>query len=271
MSKNPLSKALRDMREAADLSGAEAARRAGLSQSKISRAETGRFMLSESDLLALCRVCGAPPEVREELVEMTRQFAAKNTSARTVLQRGGWWMQERIGRLETASQRVRSFAPGAIIGLLQSKGYIASLYGDSLPPDDLARAVQARIERQKILASDREFVLVMAEGALRWCMGSPTIMIAQLEHIAELTHRKNVRIGIIAQATPATVPAMHTFTIFDDTAVLIGTWAQTAIISDAENVAEYVGYWSELEPLASWDEDARAVINRVLLDYRMMA
>lgn len=267
---NPLSAALRAMREAAGLSGAEAARRAGISQPKVSRAETGRFLLKEPDLLALCQACGASPQTRAELVEMTQRFAASTTAARTVLQRGGWWMQERIGRLEEASQQIRSFAPGTVIGLLQSPAYIAALYGDSLGPDELTRAVQARLDRQAILSTERDFVLVMAEGALRWNMGGPAVMLEQLEQLAAATHRPNIRIGIIAQTTPATVPAMHTFTVYDATAVLIGTWAQTAIVTDPGNITEYEAYLAELEPLASWDNDARTVITRVADDYRRM-
>jgi transcriptional regulator with XRE-family HTH domain len=267
---NPLSAELRRLREAAGLSGAEAARRTNLSQSKISRAETGKFRLKESEVVALCELYGAPAEKRQELVEMTRQLAESTTAARAVLQRGTWWMQERIGKLETAAQRVRSFSPGTIIGLVQSPAYIAALYGDSLSPQDLDRAVKARLARQHVLQSDRDFTLLMAEGALRWNMGGAHIMVEQLDHLAEISRRANVRIGIISQTTPVTVPALHTYTIYDSTAVLIGTWAATAIITDQRSVADYESYWDELKPFASWDADARAIIERVATDYRRM-
>ncbi|MGI5330972.1 helix-turn-helix domain-containing protein [Actinomadura nitritigenes] len=267
---NPLSDALRTLRRASGLSGIEAARRAGLSQSKISRAETGRFLLSEDDLEALCRVYGAPAEERRQLLEMTRELKASTTSARTVLQRGGWWMQERIGRMESTARRIRSFSPGAVFGLVQSPAYIEALYGDSLAPDDLARTVQARLGRQRILDTDREFTFVMAEGALRWCMGGPAVMAAQLDHLAEISHRPNIHIGIITWTTPATVPGLHPFTLYDSQAVLLGTWNATAIITDQRNIADYEAYWDELQPLISWGDDARAAIARAAQDYRQL-
>ncbi|MGC4959731.1 helix-turn-helix domain-containing protein [Actinomadura citrea] len=271
MTANPLSAQLRELREAARLSGAEAARRTGLSQSKVSRAETGKFLLKESELRALCELYGVPPDRIQELVAMRQELAQNSTSARAVLQRGTWWMQERIGRMETASQRIRSFAPAAVIGLLQSPAYIAALYGDSLSPDEIGKAVDARIKRQHILNSDREFVFLMAEGALRWNMGGAHTMVEQLEYLAEASTRPNVRIGVIPQTTATTVPALHTYTLYDSTAVLIGTWTATATITDPRDVQDYEDYWSELEPFASWGDEARAVMHQVAEDYRAMS
>ncbi|MFI0487542.1 helix-turn-helix domain-containing protein [Actinomadura sp. 9N215] len=267
---NPLSDALRNLRRASGLSGAEAARRADLSQSKVSRAETGRFLLAEDDLRALCRVYNASADERRQLLEMTRELKQSTTAARTVLQRGGWWMQERIGRMEATARHIRSFSPGAIFGLVQSPAYVEALFGDSLSPDDLARTVQARLDRQRILDTDREFTFVMAEGALRWCMGGPAVMAHQLDHLIEVSWRDNVRIGVITWTTPATVPGLHPFTLYDAQAVLLGTWNATAIITDHRNITDYEAYWDELQPIVSWNDDARAAIGRASREYRQL-
>ncbi|MGH3850208.1 MAG: helix-turn-helix domain-containing protein, partial [Pseudonocardiaceae bacterium] len=112
---------LRQLRTQAGLSGAEAARRAGLSQSKLSRAETGSFLPTGDDVEALCRVYRASSKTQRELLDMTRELRESTTSARVVLQRGGWWMQQRIGKLEMAASRIRNFAPAAVVGLLQTE------------------------------------------------------------------------------------------------------------------------------------------------------
>ncbi|MGH3871335.1 MAG: Scr1 family TA system antitoxin-like transcriptional regulator [Pseudonocardiaceae bacterium] len=39
----------------------------------------------------------------------------------------------------------------------------------------------ARGERQRLLDTDRKFVLVTTEGALHWHVGSPAVMIAQVQ------------------------------------------------------------------------------------------
>jgi len=268
---NPLSTTLRQLRQDAGISGSEAARRAGLSQSKVSRAETGVFLPNEEEVKALCRVYGAPAEVRRHLIQMTRDLHSGQTPARAVLQRGGWWMQERIGRLEAAATTIRTFTPAVIIGLVQSRAYVRALFGDFLPQEDLERTVDARLARQRVLDSDRQFVFVMAEGALRWHMGSPAVMAEQLEHLIEVSHRDNIQLGIIPWTTPAQVAVTNGFTIYDSRAVLVGTQTGTAIITDRRSVDDYEAHWGELSPLVSWDDEARSVINRVAEDYRTIA
>ena len=265
---NPLSATLRQLRVQAGLSGAEAARQAGLSQSKVSRAETGRFLPTENDVTALCRVYRASPETRRELLDLTRELHESSTSARVVLQRGGWWMQQRIGKLEIAASRIRNFAPAAVVGLLQTESYVDALLGDSLAGEDRHRMISSRLTRQRILDTDREFTLVMAEGALRWNMGGAEVMVEQLEHLAQESRRQNVRLGIIEWTTPATVPALHGFTIYDSRAVLLGTQTATAIVTDRQDVQGYEEHWAELEPIVSYDEAARAAVERVANDYR---
>jgi transcriptional regulator with XRE-family HTH domain len=265
---NPLSSQLRRLRMNAGLSGAEAARRSGLTQSKISRAETGLFLPTVAEIEALCRIYGATPDDRQDLVDMTRELKEGTTPARVILQRGGWWMQERIGRLEASATKIRTFAPSVIVGLLQSPAYIEALFGDSLAPEERERTMQARIARQQILDSERQFVFLMAEGALRWNMGGAAVMADQLDHLAQAVRRPNVRLGIITWTTTARIPAINGFTLYDSRAVLLGTHAATAITTDELNVQDYEACWAELEPLASWDDDALEAITRTAADYR---
>ena len=270
-SPNPLSQQLRALRRDAGLSGAEAARRAGITQSKVSRAETGVFLPTEDDVKKLCRVYGAQPDVQRQLLEMTRDLREGSTPARIILQRGGWWMQQRIGKLETAAAQIRTFTPAVIVGLLQTRAYASALFGDSLAPEDLDRTVSARLDRQRALATGRQFTFLMAEGALRWNMGGAHVMAEQLDHLIEVSHLANVKIGVIPWTTPANVPALHGFTIYDSRAVLLGTQTATAIITDRHNVADYEAHWNELEPLADWGDAARSVITQAAETYRSIA
>lgn len=265
---NPLSTMLRQLRTEAGLSGAEAARRAGLSQSKVSRAETGTFLPTEDDVEALCQVYRAAPDVRRRLLDMTHNVRERSTSARVVLQRGGWWMQQRIGKLETSASRIRNFVPAVVVGLLQTESYIDALLGESLAGENRRRMISSRIQRQRILDTDREFMLVMAEGALRWNMGGAAVIVEQLDRLIKESRRPNVRLGIIEWSTPATVPALHGFMIYDSRAVLLGTQTATAIVTDRQDVSDYESHWAELEPIVSYDDAARAAIERVAADYR---
>lgn len=264
----PLSRELRRLRDVAGMSGPETARRTGLSQSKISRVETGKFAPTPETVTALCKAYNATADVRRQLVTQARELSAENMPARTVLQRGSWSMQHRIGRLEAAAEHVTEISPSIVVGLVQTRPYIEALFGDSLPDEERERTVQARLDRQAILDTDRAFTIVHTEGALRWRMGNGQIMADQIDHLIEVSHRPNVAMGVIPWTTPVTVPLLHPVSMYDQRACLIGTHAATAVVTDARLVADYHSHWDEVRPLVSWDEDARNHLRRIAEDYR---
>jgi transcriptional regulator with XRE-family HTH domain len=265
---NPLSAQLRYLRKQADLSGAEAAKRAGMSAAKISRVETGTFMPTVEQVLTLCRVYKAPADVRRELVQMIRELREATTSARVTLQRGGWQMQERIGRIESASALLRSFSSDTVIGLLQTEPYIRAMTESFVTGEDLDRIVTARLDRQRVLDTDRQFRLVMSEGALRWNMGGTTLMLEQLAHLTEVSRHENVQLGIIPWTTETRMPGAHAFHLYDSNAVIVGTMTATAIMTNGRDVADFEKVFSQLESVASYGDDARAAIDRTAEDYR---
>lgn len=265
-----LSATLRRLRQDAQLSGIEAARAAGLSQPKISRLETGKQVPTTAEVEALCQVYGAPARTRQQLLAIARDLREEQVSARVMLQRGAHRMQERIGRIEAASALVRTFHPALVIGLLQTPGYIRAMLDESLPDDEVERIVAARGERQRLLDTDREFVLIMTEGALRWHVGSPAVMIAQLQHLAEITRRSNVRLGVIPWTRPVRAGALHGFHLYDRRAAIIGTETATAIITDARDIADYETCLATYEALAVYDADARQVLDRLSDEYRTL-
>ncbi|MGH3918958.1 MAG: helix-turn-helix domain-containing protein, partial [Pseudonocardiaceae bacterium] len=84
-----LSLTLRQLRRRADLSGIEAARRAGMSQATISRFETGKRVPTEADIRTLCEVYGASVDTRCELLTIAEDLRAGSTSTRAVLHHHG--------------------------------------------------------------------------------------------------------------------------------------------------------------------------------------
>lgn len=273
MTSRSLPATLRHLREVAGMSQTAVARHlaakdVGLNQSKISRAENGATRLDMQQLAVLCDLYSAPADVRRDLEDMVRALEESTTPARMVLHVGSASMQNRIHKLESAAQMIRNFSTTAIHGLLQVRGYIEALFGDSLPPADRDRVVQARLAGQGKLVSERQFTFVMPEGALYWCMGGPAVMVDQLDHLVVQSRLPNVRVGIIRWDTPATVPGLHPFTLYDGLGALIGAPHATAVTSDADNIAALTAHWDELQPLVSWGDDARSAIVQAADRYR---
>ncbi|MGH3938111.1 MAG: Scr1 family TA system antitoxin-like transcriptional regulator, partial [Pseudonocardiaceae bacterium] len=156
-----LAAALRELREHSGLSGIEAARRAKLSQSTVSRLETGRRVPTVTEVTALCKAYRVPTEVRAALQASARDLQAGTSSARIVLQRPRE-MQERIGRLEQSCELIRGFQPAMVIGLVQTLDYTQAMMSAAISGPRLEQLLQSRRDRQAILDTDRRVTLLHA-------------------------------------------------------------------------------------------------------------
>lgn len=261
-----LAATLRRLREAADLSQREAARHTGLAQARLSRMEQGRRIPDDDDVRVLAKAYAASPDVRRDLLAQARALRPTSTPARTVLQRGGHLLQHRIHRMEDAAESVRAFQTAIILGLLQTHDYARALLSGTYSGDQLDQVVAARLERQKGLATGH-WHLVMTEGALRWHVGSPAIMVRQLRDLAAVTDRPNIDLGIIPWTRPTTRSVLHGFTILDEQVVLVGTETATANHTDPSDVAHYAEKFAIYADLADYGQNARSVLERIAAEY----
>jgi transcriptional regulator with XRE-family HTH domain len=267
-----LSSTLRDLRKRADLSGREVAGHLGTSQRRISNIETGRFIPRPDEVRELAALYRAPAPLRRQLGQAVADLRDEPVKARVVMSRGAWHMQERIARVETSSARIRSFHCAVVIGLVQTEAYARAVFSDGgdIVGEDLDRCIAERLDRQAILASGRDITLIMTEGALRWQAGDPSVMAEQLNHIAQVSDRPDIRVGIIPWTKPVGVFPLHGFSIYDSRAVMVGTRVATAFLTDSADVAEHEKLFGELEALADWDEAAREHLSRIAADYRSL-
>jgi transcriptional regulator with XRE-family HTH domain len=269
-----LSRGLRAAREAAGLSQYEAADRAGTYQSKIARVELGRTLPDETYVRQLCNAYGTPPGETDRLVALARDVKAG--SRRIIMHRNPVAFQRQIGRIERQSALVRSFTSIAIPGLLQTADYALNVFSarSGRTPEAEAGA-RARLENQKILddpKSSRRFVFLMAEGALGWALGSPELMAAQMDHIAEASHQRNARVGIIPFAAwdPTLPVPLNGWEMYDERLAIIGTITATAILDEPSDVAVYVEMFEKLEGLAVYDDQARDLLATLAERYRRL-
>jgi transcriptional regulator with XRE-family HTH domain len=270
-----LAAALREARHKTGLGGTEAGRRAGISQSKISKIERGFLLPTADDVAALCRVYDIPDDERPALFALITGLREEN-SARLIFARGVVGMQQRIAQLESSAMVVRSFNPIMVIGLLQTPGYRRVVFGvpDShqLSPEEIEEGVTSLEARKRALdLPGRRFVMIMTEGALRWHAGSPAIMAEQARAIAEASLRPNVDLGIIPWTTPIANFPHGGFHIYDDDGVHVATDVATTIITAPGDVATYTEIFADLEKAASFGDKAREHLARIADEYDQLA
>ncbi|MBF6102243.1 helix-turn-helix domain-containing protein [Nocardia cyriacigeorgica] len=217
-----LGKHLREMRQAAGLSIAEAARQIGRGAGTVQRLETGHpGKIHIPDIVGLCELYDEV-EQQEALLGLAKEADSEPTS-------GGWWHEfgelipdsfaPYIG-LESVASSLTVFRPDMVSGLFQTPGYARALDAMYFPgegPEDLERRVRVRIGRQRIITRKRNPVsayLIIDEAALHRVVGGPRTMAAQLRHLADMPPNVTVRVLPFASGFPAGM-STGPFTILD--------------------------------------------------------
>lgn len=182
-------------------------------------------------------------------------------------------MQERIGRIERTSVTMRHFHPAVVSGLLQLPDYARVIFsaGGDLSADEVRTAVDRRMARQALLTEPgRSFTFLLTEGPLRWQIGSPQLMAAQLDHIASIADQPHVRVGVIPWTTTVEVAPVAGFDLYDERVVIVGTEAGTTFLTDPDDVAPYLRLFAGLAALASYDDAPLTMLRRIAADYRSL-
>lgn len=151
-------------------------------------------------------------------------------------------------------------------GLLQTPGYAAALMSAITSfretPDDVAEAVKARMNRNRILQSGgRQFAVLLEESVLRYRVGNDEIMSAQLGHLLSVTALPNVKLGVIpftAKARP--MWTVEAFTVFDNARVHVELLSAQVTVTVPGEVVLYLRAFERLADLAVYGAEARALI-----------
>jgi transcriptional regulator with XRE-family HTH domain len=192
---------LRRLREAAEISPAQASQAIRGSTSKISRLELGRVGLKERDVADLLTLYGVTdPSEREQFLSMVRQSNEP-----------GWWyrfadlmpewFQDFVG-LEEAAARILTCEVQFVPGLMQTEQYaraIATSGHPELATEDAEWRVTLRMRRQKVLhrPSPPRLWAVIDESVLHRPLGGRDVLVEQIDHLLELTTLPHVTLQVM--------------------------------------------------------------------------
>jgi transcriptional regulator with XRE-family HTH domain len=261
---------LRQLRVQAGISGRRLAEEIdGVSQSKVSRIETGAALPTVPQVERWADVVGASPEEKESLIRLAQRAFTEIQPWRTSLQDRPH-LQHEIREREARARVTRVFQPSAVPGLLQTAEYARQVFSLSPLPSvkrEIAAAVSGRMDRQLALYEpDQRFEFLITEAALRWCPGpdSRRLLPAQIDRITSLSTLENVSIGIIPDRGQALTYASHGFVIYggdsaDDTFVTIEAIHAALTIHDPDSIEIYHETWSALARMAASGGNARGI------------
>jgi transcriptional regulator with XRE-family HTH domain len=268
--KEALGHRLREMRKDARLSGRALAADLGWHFTKVSKIENGARPPSEDDIRAWCAACGADDQV-PDLIATVRHVASMYHEYRRQMQAGMRHLQESSVPLYEATALFRVYDTTVVPGLFTTAGYAAALFrfwqGFMGLKDDIDAAVQARMERQRVLyAGSREFRVVIEEQVLRTRVGGAEVMAGQLDRLLAVMSLPRVSIGIIPAAGERHSLTQGSFWMFDDAQVRIETVSASLTITQPRDIALYARVFELLQRSAVHGREARQLIGRVLRD-----
>lgn len=243
-SRGDLAATLRKLRKAAGLSGERLAARCAMSQSKISRIESGKALPTVVDVDRILTALEIPADVAAELLSMARQANVEHKSWRAVAETGFWRKQIELKALAESCSVQRHFLPAMPSGLMQVPEYARAVLTTRVPSDpamDTDKAVQARLERQKTLDDEsRQFAFLLTEQAVRWRFAERSVMAQQCEHMARLAELPQVTLSIIPLSAEVTGPALNSFVIYDDRLVIAELLSGEVTMRDPKDVQHHL-------------------------------
>lgn len=250
---------MRELRQAAGISGKRLATVAGVTQPTISKIETGKMLPSVEMVIRLAEATGFGAEIREDLLEELTRISTDIATWRRSGGRGEA-KQTMLAERERQTEHRRSFHPAVVPGLLQTAEYARQIFARSmfLTEDEVARAVAARMERQTLLYSpDHRFEFLITEAALRVRLGPVAAMKAQLDRLANLSTLSNIRIGLVPWSAELPRVALHGFAIFDQQRVAVETYTSELTLTDSRDVETYTRLFEDLTTVALFNDDLR--------------
>ncbi|MEU9899676.1 helix-turn-helix domain-containing protein [Streptomyces phaeochromogenes] len=259
---------LRDVRLDAGITGRELAIRCGWHEAKSSRIENARTPPSDADIREWCAACDADDQA-PDLIAANRQSAEMHVEWRRLQRTGLRQLQESGATLYERTRQFRVYCSDVVPGFLQTPGYATALLSSIAvfrgTPDDVSRAVEARMKRNRVVhKGDHRFVLLLEESVLRYRIGDADTMAGQLGHLLSSMTLPSVALGVIPFASQRTVWPMATFTVFDDERVHADSLDAATTLMQPSQIELYVKAFDGLAQSAVYGAAARALVTSAL-------
>jgi transcriptional regulator with XRE-family HTH domain len=267
---------LRRLREARGITREAAGYSIRASESKISRMELGRVSFKSRDIEDLLTLYGVADETeRGALLGLAREANV-----------AGWWhsysdvlpgwFPTYIG-LEGAASLIRIYEVQFVHGLLQTEAYAHAVVTRGMADPskhcaEIDRRVALRLERQKVLVSERapRFHAVLDEAALHRPYGDRSVMQGQLQHLIDISEQPNITIQVMpfsfgGHAGETGAFAMLRFPESDLSDVVYMEQLTSALYVDKrEEVAHYERMMERLQEDSPGPEESRDILRRLL-------
>ncbi|NSC23526.1 helix-turn-helix domain-containing protein [Streptomyces albus subsp. chlorinus] len=260
---------LREVRLDAGLKGHELAARCDWHKSKVSRIENARTPPSDADIRVWCKGCEAEDQAAD-IIAASRSADSMYMEWKRLQRTGLRRLQESRVPLYERTKLMRGYASHVIPGLFQTPAYATGLMSTISrfhgTPNDTPEAVAARMARARVLHKvGHRFTLLVEESVLRYQVGDAEAMAGQLGHLLSVMSLPAVSLGIVPfSARERHMWTLEGFNIFDDQRVHVELLTALVTLTAPGEVGMYVKAWAELQEMAVYGSDARALVTEAI-------
>lgn len=267
-----LAERLREIRLDAGITKREVAARCGWSEAKSGRIENARTAPSDEDVRRWCRACGADAQA-SSLIAANRAADSLYVQWRRLQRTGLKQLQTANANLFERTRLFKVYCSNVVPGFLQTPGYATALLRSIATfrglPDDVADAVAARVDRSRIIREGHHrFAIVLEEAVLGYRLGDFSVMASQLGALLSAMDLPAVSLGIIPAASPRTMWAVESFTVFDDVRVDHEPLSASVKITAPDEVGVYLKAFGALQQQAVYGAEARALVAKAIGELR---
>ena len=196
-----LARALRHLREGADLTIEDVADKLDISASTVSRMETAQVRVRPNDLRFLLEMYEVTDAERDHLLQIARERRQQR-----------WWQEYAdlpniaVAGLEEDASKIWQYSTQLVPGLLQTEAYARAVLRAirlDAKPGDIDRRLDLRIHRQALLTREDppEYWVVFDEAVVRRQVGGPAVMAEQLGHLIEVAKLPSVTLQVLPFTT----------------------------------------------------------------------
>lgn len=281
-----IGRTFRRLRREADLTVQQAADRAEMGKSTISRIEEGAdtVRFKDRDVEALLKVYNPSASEHDVVLAMTREARQSGKS-------GAWWQSysttalprgfNLLMRLEASAETIIVYEAELIPGLIQTRGYTESLFLVRDDRPEYQQLIELRMDRQAIWQRDDppRFEVVLSEAVLRRPIGGRAVMAEQLRHVLALSERSNMSIRLLPFSAGAYLGIGTTFTLLtfpDDMStgdpiepplLHIDTFNGGLVLNDEADIAAHRAVWKDVSHRALGIAASRQLITKAMKEY----
>lgn len=227
-------------RKNAQVTGAEAAARAGFTQSKLSKIENGVLLPSADDVRRLATGLGMDPAATGQALELIRRLHADQAAQRIALRRGPITEHAALVAKFGPAGHIVAADTAVLSDWLRTHDYLISAAGPLTARNAKAAATLLRKRKRLLERPAITFECFVFESALRTRVGSLRVMADQVQDVAAASERlPNVTVRVITSEAFVTPPLAHGFEMHNDRRVVLTMIPGVVVLTSEDDVQPF--------------------------------